>query len=261
MQLDMDAIATRQRLRKKSVFRFYAELNDFSPKALDGHELPYRFYGKPSIKDAIEAQGVPHTEVDLILVNGLPVGFEYSLQDDDRVAVYPPFETIDISPILKLREKPPRDVRFICDVHLGKLARWLRFLGFDTLYRNDYDDPTIVRIATRQNRVILTRDRLLLFRKAVIHGYLIRACDPHDQINEVLQRFKREGHAQAFARCLKCNGRIRSVRKAEIVQFLEPKTRRYYDRFYRCEQCMKIYWQGSHYNDMLSKLPKRGANE
>jgi len=261
MEPYMRTIPIKQRLHKKANFRFYAELNDFFPELIDRREILYRFYRRPSIKDAIEAQGVPHTEVDLILANGRSVGFDYALQDDDRVAVYPVFESIDISPILRLREKPLRNVRFICDVHLGKLARRLRMLGFDTLYRNDYDDPTIVRIATRQNRVILTRDRLLLHRKAVTHGYLIRTSNPLDQISELLQRFQLEDHLRPFARCIECNGRIRPVSKAEIVQFLEPKTRQYYDRFSRCEQCMKIYWQGSHYERMLSKLPKRRAHE
>jgi hypothetical protein len=135
-------------------FRFYAELNDFLPRAQRHTTFPYHFTGTPAVKDAIEAAGVPHPEVDLILVNGMSVAFDYPLRDGDRVAVYPVFESFDISPIVHLRPQPLRETKFILDVHLGKLAKHLRMLGFDTLYRNDYQDPDIIATALRERRII-----------------------------------------------------------------------------------------------------------
>src|SRR5262249_52305094 len=130
-------------------FRLYAELNDFLPPAQRQIPFVYCFNGMPTIKEAIEAVGVPHTEVDLILVNGVSVAFDYRLRDGDSVAVYPVFESFDIAPLLRLRPQPLRETKFILDVHLGKLAKYLRLLGFDTLYRNDYQDPDIIAIALR----------------------------------------------------------------------------------------------------------------
>ncbi|MFQ5780855.1 MAG: Mut7-C RNAse domain-containing protein, partial [Nitrospiria bacterium] len=228
-------------------FRFYAELNDFLP--LDRKKRPflYRFHGRPAIKDPIEAVGVPHTEVDLILVNGQSVGFGYYLKDGDCVSVYPVFESLNISPLVRLREKPLRRSAFVLDVHLGKLARKLRLLGFDVRYRNHCADPEIVAISARERRIVLTRDSRLLHAKAITHGYWLRSMDPEEQLREVLARFDLFSQIRPFHRCVVCNGKISSIEKGKIIDQLEPKTILYYEEFYRCEQCGKIYWKGSHY--------------
>jgi uncharacterized protein with PIN domain len=243
-----------QRGDRQATFRFYAELNDFLRPKREGGERLYQFDGKPSVKDAIEAQGVPHTEVELILANGQPVGFGYHLRAGDRIAVYPVFETLDIAPLVQLRERPLRDIRFVLDVHLGKLARWLRLTGFDALYRADLEDSQIAELAVRENRVVLTRDIGLLQRKAITHGYWVRADEPDVQIVEVLRRFELEQLLRPFQRCLECNGEIRPVDKAEVLGRLEPNTRRFYDTFYQCSNCQKVYWAGSHYTRMVGKL-------
>jgi len=230
-----------------AVFRFYAELNDFLPPELDGQELTYHFNGNPSVKDAIEAQGVPHAEVELILANGESVGFGHQLSDGDRLAVYPVFESFDVDDLVKLRESPLRHSRFVVDVNLGKLARWLRLLGFDTVYRNDFADAEVVRVAADEGRIVLTRDRRLLHHKAVTHGYWVRAVDPEQQVEEVLRRFQLEYRVAPFHRCLACNGVIRPVDKAAVLHRLEPKTRLHYDEFHQCGHCGKVYWQGPHY--------------
>jgi uncharacterized protein with PIN domain len=142
-------------------FRFYAELNDFLPAEPPGLERRHGFEGRPAVKDAIEAQGVPHTKVELILRNGESVSFAEPLRDGDRVAVYPVFESFDLGPALAVRREPLREPRFVVDVNLGKLARRLRLLGFDTRYRNDFADPEVVRIAVEEGRIVLTRDRCL----------------------------------------------------------------------------------------------------
>lgn len=239
-----------------ATFRFYAELNDFLPPESAGQERTYRFAGQPSVKDAIEAQGVPHTEVDLILANQVSVGFEYHVCDGDRIAVYPVFELFDISPVSRLRQAPLRDVRFVLDVHLGKLARWLRLVGFDAVYRNDFADSDIAALAAKDSRVVLTCDRGLLHRKEITHGYWVRAREPDAQIVEVLRRFQLERRVRPFERCLACNGRIHPVATADVLEELEPKTRKFYHVFRRCEGCGKVYWQGSHYERMVTKLQR-----
>jgi uncharacterized protein with PIN domain len=235
-------------------FRFYEELNDFLPREQRKRTNLYRFSGHPGIKDPIEVFGVPHTEVDLIVVNGQSVGFDYQLQAGDRVAVYPVFETLDITPLVKLREKPLRNPRFVLDVNLGKLAKRMRMLGFDCLYRNDYKDADIVKSAVNDRRIVLTRDRRLLYNKQIDHGYWVRAVDVDAQVDEVLRRFDLYGLIQPFSRCLICNGVLAPVAKADIWDRLEPKTRLYYNDFYQCADCQRIYWQGSHMQNMLKRL-------
>jgi uncharacterized protein with PIN domain len=235
-------------------FRFYEELNDFLPPERRKQTTLYRFKGHPGIKDAIEAQGVPHTEVDLILVGGESVGFDYRLQPDDRVAVYPVFESFDISPLVQLREKPLRQSAFVLDVNLGKLARRLRLLGFDAAYRNDYHDAEIADLAEAEKRIVLTRDRRLLHAKRITHGYWVRSVIADAQVQEVLKRFDLYRQIRPFHRCLVCNGLLDQVAKADVLDRLEPKTKRYYETFHRCRGCDRIYWQGSHVEDMQGRF-------
>ncbi len=235
-------------------FRFYEELNDFLPQAQRKQTMHYRINGHPGIKNPIEVFGVPHTEVELIIVNGQSVGFDYKLQVGDRVAVYPVFESLDISSLLKLRDKPLRNPRFILDVNLGKLANRMRLLGFDCLYRNDYQDAEVVNIAVNEQRIVLTRDRRLLYIKHINHGYWVRAVNVESQVNEVLRRFDLYGSIKPFTRCLVCNGILAPVVKADILDYLEPRTRLYYDVFHRCTDCLRIYWEGSHMEDMRQRF-------
>ncbi len=240
----------------EATFRFYAELNDFLPSDRQGVSFSHPFNGKPAVKDTIEALGVPHTEVDLILVNGISVGFDYHLRNGDRVAVYPVFESLDITPLVKLRETPLRRTAFILDVHLGKLARLLRMLGFDTLYRNDYEDPEIIEIALRDHRIILTRDLGILKQRAVTHGYYIRSKKPLEQAREVIHRFDLADQVTPFARCMACNSPLVEVTKESVRARIPAKTARYYDRFYTCPTCDKVYWRGSHYERMKEKIAR-----
>ncbi|MEW5813956.1 MAG: Mut7-C RNAse domain-containing protein [Spirochaetota bacterium] len=240
----------------EAVFRFYEELNDFLPPEKKKLSFFHAFDGKPSIKDTIESLGVPHTEIDLILVNGNPVDFSYQLRNGDRVAVYPVFESFDISKVTKLRNNPLREPAFILDVHLGKLARLLRMLGFDTYYDNRYNDPEIVEQALKEHRIILTRDQGLLKRKAVTHGYWIRSQHPDKQAAEVIRRFDLFSKVRPLSRCISCNGMIEKVEKREVLNRLLPRTIRFYEEFYRCSGCEKVFWRGSHYNKMVMRTEK-----
>ena len=229
--------------------RFYEELNDFLPPERRKVQFHYSLERKASIKDVIESLGVPHTEVELILVNGRSVDFSYGVQHNDHISVYPVFESIDISPLLKVRNKPLRDCRFVLDCNLGRLARYLRLLGFDCLYRNDFADAEIADIGSRQHRIVLTRDRRLLHRKIITHGYFVRSDQPRRQVKEVLQRFDLHRLVAPFTRCSRCNGLVSVVPKDQIEERLEPLTRIHYDDFRMCDNCGQIYWQGSHQNN------------
>ncbi|MFO8128823.1 MAG: Mut7-C RNAse domain-containing protein [Bacteroidales bacterium] len=230
--------------------RFYEELNDFLPSRRKKTEFRHRFNGTPTIKDIIESIGIPHVEVDLVLANGEPVGFSYKPSEGDRVSVYPVFESMDISPVNRLRPEPLRVPRFILDVHLGKLARNLRMLGFDSCFDKDLDDPGIIEAATREQRTILTRDLGILKNGKVQRGYYVRNIHPPEQLREVLERFDLKGKIKPYSRCMQCNGRIEKVDKEAIIDRLEPGTKKCFNEFYRCSNCGKIYWKGTHIDDM-----------
>jgi len=243
-------------MAKSAEFRFYEELNDFLPKERRKTAFRHEFTGSPSVKDAIESLGVPHTEIDLILVNGVSVTFSYRLSDGDRVAVYPVFESMNISNITRLRARPLRDPKFIVDAHLGKLAARLRMLGFDTLYDRTSCKEDIVRTAVSQKRIILTRNVSLLKFGAVTHGYWIRSDDPFGQVVETVRRFDLASALRPLARCMACNGVIVEVPKESVLDLLQPKTRQYYTEFFQCETCKKVYWKGSHHTGIEDFVEK-----
>jgi uncharacterized protein with PIN domain len=247
----------------RAEFRFYAELKDFLGGQRGTGRVAYRFSGRPAVKDAVEALGVPHTEVDLLLVNGASVGFGHPLADGDRVAVYPVFEGFDISPLCRLRPRPLRRTRFVLDVHLGKLARILRLLGFDAQYENDAGDRRIIALAAGGQRIILTRDRGLLKHRSVTHGYCVRSADPREQAVEVLRRFDLDGSVRPFSRCPACNGPLAPVEKEAVAHLLPERTRRCITSFTRCASCSKIYWPGSHHralDALVERLTGRASS-
>ena len=239
---------------RKSVFRFYEELNDHLPENIKKKDFTYEFTGRPSVKNTIQAIGIPHSEVDLILINGNPVDFDYQMQGGEKIAVYPVFESLDISPLARLRPKPLREPRFIVDVNLGKLALKLRLLGFDTLFRNDFEDDEIVEIALREKRIILTRDKGILKQNAVTHGYFLRNDDPKKQLKELVERLQLQSHFRPFTRCASCNSYLERADKKDLQSEVPSGTIRYYDEFWKCAGCNKIYWKGSHYKHIQNWL-------
>jgi uncharacterized protein with PIN domain len=230
--------------------RAYAELNDFLEAESRGLTVRRPCRSHQTVKDVLEAMGIPHTEVDLILVNGEPVGFGHRPVTGDRIAVYPMFEALDIGSTGRLRPVPLRDPRFVIDVNLGKLARSLRMLGFDVWWSSDADDRTLADISLAQQRILLTRDRGLLKRRAITHGLFVHSAQPQEQTLEVIRRLDLRGRVAPLTRCVRCNGELAAVAKAEVADQLEPLTRRYYDEFSRCAGCGQIYWRGSHFARM-----------
>lgn len=236
--------------------RFYEELNDFLSPDKRRQPFPHTLKGRASIKDIIESLGVPHTEVDLILVNGVSVDFNYIPDAQDQISVYPVFESFDIAPIIHLRAKPLRETKFILDVHLGKLARRLRLLGFDVLFSNKYSDQDLIQISLEERRIILTRDINLLKNKVITHGYWIRNIDPSKQLKEVITRFHLESKVEPFIRCLKCNGMLNGIQKDGVKGLVPEQIEQQFDHFNECIECHKIYWEGSHYDKLKNFIKK-----
>jgi uncharacterized protein with PIN domain/molybdopterin converting factor small subunit len=238
-------------MTRHASLRFYAELRDFLPGDLRSGEVIRSFDVPGSVKDMIEACGVPHTEVDLVLANGRSVGFSHLVGDGDRISVFPQFESFDISPIVEVRPEPLRALRFVADNHLGRLTRFLRLIGLDTRYQRDWTDHELVRISTAEHRILLTRDVELLKHGSLTHGYYIRATDPREQLTEIVRRFHLSGQLTPFSRCLVCNGALAPVAKEKIAHRLPPETRAHVDDFVVCTACHQIYWEGSHHRELL----------
>jgi uncharacterized protein len=236
--------------RAQASFRFYEELNDFLRWDRRKRAIEYRCARAATVKNAIEALGVPHTEVELILVNGESVDLSYLVRDGDYVSVYPKFECFDVRELLKIRGVPLRDLRFIADAHLGGLARLLRMLGFDTLYSNHYRDEQIRAIAHADRRVVLTRDRDLLKCRNVTHGCFVHALRPHQQLREIVDRLQLPASARPLTLCLHCNLPLTEIDQSAVAERLPPRVAQTYRRFRWCEGCDRVYWEGSHWQRM-----------
>lgn len=233
-------------------FYFHDSLNDFLPRQRRAAWIPVQYQGRQSAKHLAEAMGVPHPEIGRIEVGGSQAELGYLVQDGDHLSIFP------YSACSRPGETSPR---FILDLHLGKLAIYLRIMGFDTLYRNDYDDPQLAELAAQTNRILLTRDRRLLMRKVIQEGYCVRSLEPQEQAREVLRRYGLVKDIRPFQRCLRCNHPLQSIPKSDVLQRLEPLTRQYYDEFHICPACNHIYWKGSHFDHMqvfLDQLTKNG---
>jgi len=226
--------------------RFYEELNDFIKADLRKTQIERQLKHRTTVKDLIESFGVPHTEVDLILVNGHSVGFDRQVEHNDFVSVYPVFESFDISGVSRLQERPLRNLKFVADCHLGKLTGKLRLLGLNVTYDKNASHQQLISAVVQDKRVLLTRDRRLLMRKIIDRGYLVRSQNPVEQINEVVRRFDLSSQLKPFTRCANCNGILERVEKSQIVHLLEPKTKLFFNDFFQCQSCRQVYWQGSH---------------
>ena len=234
----------------RAFFRFYAELNDHLAADQRYRTIERQFFAPSSVKAMIEGFGVPHTEIELVLVNGESSDFSRLVQNGDRIAVYPVFEALDITPELRVRPEPLRETRFILDVHLGRLAAHLRMLGFDTVYRNCASDPELARASAEERRILLTRDRGLLMQSAVTHGYWLRETDSRRQTEEVMRRFDLARSIRPFTRCMACNGPLRPAAKAEIRERIPASVADAHEAFRYCAQCGRVYWEGSHHRRM-----------
>ena len=226
----------------KATFVFVAELNDFLPHHCKNTSFTLEFEAHQSLKHLIELMGVPHTEFGLVCINSHTTDPANRLREGDQVVVYPAEALSGEIPC------------FILDNHLGQLATYLRMLGFDCLYRNNYQDDELARVSVEEGRVLLTRDRRLLMRKVITMGYCLHQTDPRQQVGEVFRRFRLFELVKPFKRCLRCNSTLQSISKQDVIDRLEPLTKQYFDEFRICPACKQIYWKGSHYGHMLEMI-------
>lgn len=234
---------------KRVYFQFHDNLNDFMPEDRKGVQFVYTYQGPQTVKHLIESLGVPHLEVGRIEKNGTTTDFNYLVQDGDSIRVFPISNIYEDTPQLS-RLFPPGECRFVLDNHLGRLAYYLRMVGIDTLYQNDYQDEHLAQIASQGERILLTRDRRLLMRNAVLYGYWVRSKVPRIQLVEIMHRYNLANKINRFYRCMRCNGILQPVKKEEILPRLLPLTRKYINEFCICPDCKQIYWYGSHCEHM-----------
>jgi uncharacterized protein with PIN domain len=230
----------------------YGDLDFFLPTKNRDGKVERSLSEKASVKDVIESCGIPHPEVDLILVNGKAVDFAYPVTSDAEIEIYPP--GIQSSHFREKRLQAPTIMEFVADGHLGKLVRDLRLLGIDVAYDAVAEDRQLVEIASRNNRALLTRDRRLLMYAAVKHGYYLRSQNPLEQTIEVLRRFHLGSILSPFSRCLRCNALLERAEKEKVIGQLEPLTKVYYNEFRRCTGCAQVYWSGSHFTKLQKRL-------
>ncbi len=253
--------------RGRAEFRFYGPLNDFLPAALRQATIRRSLEGTPAVKDVIEAIGVPHPEIGLVVVNGEPVTFACRISAGDRVAVFPPFRSIELGAVVGVEPPalPATALRFVVDGHLGRLAAYLRMCGFDTAWDNHATDPELARRSAAEDRVLLTRDHGLLKRGIVTRGCFVRSDRPHDQLAEVIERFDLAGAVRPFGRCLRCNGELETAERATVRAEVPPRVFGEQTEFRRCPGCGAVYWRGSHHARMerllRSVLPGIGSTE
>lgn len=242
-----------------ATFHFLGDLSFFLET--DAATVITPIYPPVSVKHLIESLGTPHTEVGAIGVNGRFVDFSYRVQPDDMVRVYGLPLPASVTPAVALRPPLPHNPPcFLLDNHLGRLARYLRLLGFDALYPPHHlADAELAQMAHDEQRIMLTRDRGLLMRSVVIHGYCLRTKESEGQLMAVLDRYALRQKIRPWTRCLRCNGRLQPVPKTAVVERLEPKTQKYFHEFHICTTCRQIYWKGSHYRPLRRLIERAGA--
>lgn len=236
--------------------RFYEELNDFLSPEKRRIDFIMEFPSRRSVKDLVESLGVPHTEIDVILANGESVDFTYIVSDNDRISVYPVFESLDVTHLSRLRDVPLRDTRFVLDVHLGKLAKYLRMMGFDCDYSIDRNDDELARICTDEKRILLTRDRNLLKRGNITRALCIHSTVSEQQAAEVIARLDLAGSIRAFSRCMNCNGPVIELDPADIPFDAPEGVKKWCNEYYRCGNCLRLYWKGSHADRMSERIER-----
>ena len=237
---------------------FFGDLDFFLGSKFRSQPVKRTLSERTSIKDVIESCGVPHPEVDTILVNGQAVGFDHTLVNDAEVTVFPVANRDTFTTYKRLQQIDIH--RFVADGHLGTLTRNLRLFGVDVAYSSRADDRQLLDIMARENRALLTRDRRLLMHSIVQHGYCPRSQTGDRQTIEVLRRFNLIELIAPFTRCLRCNAQLQDAAKAEVIQDLEPLTKIHYDQFRRCHGCGQIYWAGSHFQNLEKRIERIQAH-
>ncbi len=219
-------------------------------------EIDYPLTRRASIKDIIEALHIPHTEISSISHNDTEINFSHIPEAGERILLHSFSPGTDVTRPTLLRPDPLPTTSFIVDINVGKLARLLRMSGIDTLHDPQLLEKEIAEMAVTNRRILLSRNRDLLYRKSILWGHLVRAEQPEKQLAEVMTLFGLRDAIQPFNRCLQCNALLQPVEKSAILHRLEPLTRKYYRKFHVCPDCEQIFWRGSHHKRM-EELIKR----
>uniref|UniRef100_I2PX94 Twitching motility protein PilT n=1 Tax=Desulfovibrio sp. U5L TaxID=596152 RepID=I2PX94_9BACT len=238
---------------------FRGELTDLLRRPAKDGVIVYPVTRAASVKDVIEALGPPHTEIHGLLADGRPVAFGHRLSSGERITVLPAAFPIDVTVPTLLRPKALPRLAFAVDANAGRLALFLRTLGFDAAYDRNIEDADLAEQAAREGRVVLSRDRDCLKRSAIVHGRVIRANEPREQLQDVLAAYGLAPPYAAFSRCTRCNTPLVPVDKAAVLPLLLPKTRRYFEEFHQCPDCGRVYWPGSHHEHMADWIRGLGG--
>jgi len=223
--------------------KFHGSCRDFLETSACHEWVEYRFDDKPSVKDTIEAMGVPHPEVGGIRVNQAWVGFNYSLADEDVIDVFPSPHESQLLPY-----KPDGETVFLLDVHLSKLARYLRMAGFSCLHQaEDLGDALLAHLSKTHDYILLTRDLGLLKRGDVRYARWVRSTDPYEQFCEIVSHYQLARQFRPFSRCVKCDGNIKDIDKPLVEGLVPNSVFETQVSFRQCAGCEQIYWKGTHY--------------
>jgi len=143
--------------------------------------------------------------------------------------------------------------KFIADCHLGKLAKYLRLMGVDTLYFPHIEDDKLILIANNEDRIIITRDRSLSQRKHA-PTFFLEATDTESQLKTLIDHYSLKEHPAPSSRCIVCNTPLQVIDKETIIETLPKKVKKYFNYFEYCPTCDRVYWHGDHYRHMMAFL-------
>ncbi len=209
-----------------------------------GRRVVRRLPGSTSVKDAIEALDIPHGEIGSV-----------RREDDGRPrALHAPVRDGDVLVVAPVTTSTPGDARFLCDTHLGALARLLRTLGFDTTWNPGWTEPEVARRGVNEGRIILSGHRALLKRRLLTRAMLVIDDDPDRQAAAVVRRYGLAPLARPFGRCPRCNGAVNEVAKADVAHRIPPRTAAWLDTYYVCDACDQLYWEGTHVTALRTRL-------
>jgi uncharacterized protein with PIN domain len=220
---------------------------DLAALAGGRREVVRRLPHPTSARDAVEALGVPHVELSEATLDGAPAELSAEVRDGATLAVWP----------AEARELA--EPRFVCDLHLGKLTRLLRYCGFDTLWDPAWREAVLARVAQREDRAVLSRHRALLKRSAVVRGLLLRSDDADGQLVEVLRRFCLAERIRRPGRCARCNGELVPTPKDRVPVPIPPRTAAWLDDYWLCAGCGQLYWEGTHVERLQERLARAVA--
>lgn len=238
---------------QKICIKFHGRLSKLLPSKSRKFIL-HQFIDQTSIKDLIESFNIPHTEVDVILVNKKSVNFDYLIQNGDKIEVFPDKTKCSKYGVTSLKPKIKGEPKFVADVHLGGLVKLMRMFGLDVLYNNNYTDDEIIEISKKEKRIILTRDVGILKQKCVRYGHYVIETEPEKQLKELFKFFNIKKFINPFSRCLNCGTKLKRISREKVFKRLKNFKFEKGMLFYYCTSCDKIYWKGSHYDKMKKKI-------